>query len=361
MVVLTRYQRRQLAAHGAANLAFRAAPYARAGVQQLSRYVQRRMQSKGTQAKSQATHSGQGVTFESDKARVYRRKRMPKRKRRKWRKLIKLDRAIDLKKCGSRTYVFNAQETDESNVAGEQGVFHCALYSGESTLKTYLGDVQYICKTDNELSPTADLGVTVSRTSKLFFMSGVLDLTIRNTSYFPSGGSLSGLATLEVDIYEVISKRPWFEKDDATTLKAWPNIQQLFTECEGDMKGINNADPLEYNFRGVTPWDQTYALSRFGIKILKKTKYRISNGNTITYQMRDPKNRVISKNRGKELAGVNVPGWTRHVLIYYKTIPGILVGTDPGATSQQISIGITRKYMYKVENGTEKRASYISR
>ena len=32
----------------------------------------------------------------------------------------------------------------------------------------------------------------------------------------------------------------------------------------------------------------TYSLSRWGIKIWKKTKYLIPNGDVITYQMRNP-------------------------------------------------------------------------
>lgn len=312
--------------------------------------------------------SGQGVTFEHDKAFVYRKKRMPKRKKRKWRRMIRTNTALDVKKCGSRTQVFNFQEDDSYIDSSKHGVFHTGLYTGQSILKSYLGDLQYIGSAENQGNPTELEGPTVYATTKFFFQTGVLDLTLRNDSYVVPGPNEvetpATACTLEVDVYEIISSKKWVENDNnggVYTLKQFPNIQQLFAECQQDVPGIDNANALAYDDRGVTPWEQTGALGRYGMKILKKTKYRISYGNTITYQVRDPKNRVTSRQTLLELTGCNMPGWTRHVLFYYKAVPGINVGPVASQTTPRIRIGISRKYMYKIENCSDKRASHSSR
>lgn len=306
--------------------------------------------------------SGQGVTFEHDRQRVYRRKRMPRKKKRRWIKMIKRNDAIDLKKCGAQTYVFNTSFTNTNTTSTFHGFVNVSLYGAHDASTSYNNDLHYIGENENELDSTATLGVTVAPSTKLFFQSAVLDVTIRNASVqnFAAGNIAAG--TLEVDVYEVTSKKKWSEFDKAGgALVEYGDVGSIFTEAAGDTLGINNSGSDDYRLRGMTPWDMTYALSRYGIKIHKKTKYRISAGNTITYQCRDPKNRAISYQALNEIAGGNKPGWTKWILVYYKLIPGLTVGTSEGAYTISISVGVTRKYMYKVQNRTEKRTSHQAR
>lgn len=281
---------------------------------------------------------------------------MPYRKKKKWMRAVKLDRAIDVKKLGSRIYVFNKTFSETNVNSSNHGVAHLMLYSGDST-QSELSDLKYIGANENELAPTPNLGVTVNESTKLFFQSAVLDVMIRNTSDF-GDEQLNPQAVLEVDIYEVISSKKWVVNDDGTTLTAYQDMMGLFDASESEIRAINGTDALDYRKRGVTPWDSTYALGRYGMKILKKTKYRIGSGNTITYQMRDPKNRVASYQKLKEIAGCNVPGWSKHLWIVFKHVPGVTTGI---VNRERIHLGVTRKYMYKVEGGNDKRASHVAR
>ncbi len=307
--------------------------------------------------------SGQGVTFEHDRQRVYKRKRMPFRKKRRWIKLIKRNDAIDLKKCGAQTYVFNTSISNTNTNAANHGFVNLSLYGGHDTVSSVNNDLHFIGENEQELDPTAAAGVTVSDSTKLFFQSAVLDLTIRNSTV--ENNSVSGpisAGVLEVDVYEVTSKRRWSEFDKASaSLAEYNDMGAVFDEAETSTLGINGAGGADYRKRGMTPWDQTYALSRYGIKIHKKTKYRISAGNTITYQTRDPKNRSISYLALNEIAGGNKPGWTKWVLIYYKLVPGLTPGAADGQYTTKLDIGVTRKYMYKIQNRTEKRTSHYVR
>jgi len=112
--------------------------------------------------------------------------------------------------------------------------------------------------------------------------------------------------------------------------------------------------------RGVTPFDLTYALSNFKIKILRKTKYTIAQGDQITYQMRDPGRHVKLQRELTSNEGPIYPGLTRIILVIGKLSPGIPVGPGDQTFQEVLDFGVTRKYFYKVENWTEDRTRYLT-
>lgn len=319
-------------------------------------YGQKRQKTGGRRIRS-----AQGVTRENDRHPVYRRKRMPRKKRRRWVRKVKMNQFMDLKQLGTRTIVFNKALEPSNHTAGNHGVEHVALYGAKSPTYTHLNDLTYIATNDNVGNPTAASGVTVNKATKMMFCSAVLDLTIRNSSYSNDEAELSsGAITLEIDIYEIISKRRWVSHDDANGLEVYERMNLLFDAAELERFGINNANGLDYRHRGTTPFDHGHCIQRYGLKILKKTKYKLGNGNSLTYQMRDPKTHIASRIALVEHTGPNKPGWTRHLWIVYKAVPGITIGVTSGTAVEQISLGVTRKYTYKIEGGNDKRASYIA-
>ncbi len=304
-------------------------------------------------------YSGVGVTFENDRQGVYRRKRMPTKYKRRWKRLIRLDNAIDLKKSGSRTFVFNKTATSSNNNSARHGETSVPLYSAQSDFSEW-SDLHYIGINEQDgTDPTAAEGLTLHPTTKLYFQSAVLDLTIRNTSHNNDVPTVPSVP-LEVDIYEITSSKKWMERDAASLVK-YNSLSSIFQEGQGDRLGINNLNAADYRDRGMTPFDCTAAVAQYGLRILKKTKYRIGPGNTITYQMRDPKNRVTTLNTLKDMVGGNKPGWTKTLYVVFKATPGFTIGSGEGQETEQIKIGMTRKYMYKIANATEKRVSHVSR
>jgi len=83
------------------------------------------------------------------------------------------------------------------------------------------------------------------------------------------------------------------------------------------------------------------------------------NGDTFTYQIRDPRRRVANKVALTLGQGPNKRGWTRWVLIFSKLVPGLTIGTSDGTYQENLTIGITRKYFYKIEGQSEDRDRYI--
>lgn len=305
--------------------------------------------------------TGQGVTFENDRTRIYRRKRAPARKRRRWRKILRVNNAVDQTKLGTRTILFNKSETYGNATAGEHGLAWAALYGGNSA-NSVLNDLRAIWQNDDvNQNPTAVDGPTSYNSTKMFFKSAVLDLTIRNICSQGDDINQAADVPLELDIYEMSSKCRMVENDAGTVLRQWNNIPETFTEALQNTFAIDGTGAkCDLNFRGVTPWENTFALSRYKYKIHKKTKYRIGRGNSITYQFRDPKNRTTTFNALGDMAGFNKPGWTHNLLIVFKSVPGYSVGTTANDIQERLQIGYTRKYTYKVEGQTDARSLYIN-
>lgn len=265
--------------------------------------------------------SGIGVTNQYDRSQVYRKKRMPLRKRRQWRKFVKKVGAVTEKDFGTNTIVRNSVGFGQA-VSGSQGLIDVTLYGKDGTnTSTSFGnsDLKDIYANDLNTVPS----------SKFKFCSAVMDVTCVNNSTSTEVNANTGL---EVDVYE-ISYRKVASASSLSVMLA-SNSAQL----------INSGNPtLAITDRGVTPFDLPDVLSRYGITIHKKTKFFISKGQQFTYQIRDPKSYTWQKdfiddgNDDFQIANV-----TKSLAIIYKGLPDPLYAMTP-----VLNIGVTRKYMYK--------------
>ena len=193
--------------------------------------------------------SGRGVTFEDDRAHIYRKRRMPRRKRRRWVRKVKLNRVLDLKAAGSQTQVFNNRFSNSNNTNGIQGVIDFALYSATNLTRTELDDLRTLAVRENA---TPSAGIAIAPTTKIYFQSAVLDMTIQNTS-FKNDATTEFAGTLELDIYEVVSKSKWAEYDSSSALTQYGSWSDICVEGMSETSGINNLNKLAYNQRGATP------------------------------------------------------------------------------------------------------------
>lgn len=313
--------------------------------------------------------SGRGVTFEHDRQGIYRKKKMPYGKKKRWMSFKRKVYAASEKSLGSRTVLFNATFQHAQSTAQKQGVESFCLYGWSSNIgppnRGFNNDLSYIANLENEAANLGALqGNLMSKDAKFMFQSAILDLTIRNTSQ--KDGQIDPDATIELDIYEMtMRKKSEIEASDFGSLK------EVFTTLTNQYGIQNNNTALtgpviRIEDRGATPWELTTPLSDLGVRIWKKTKFFLRAGQTCTYQVRDPKRHVAEKRYLDDggivgSQGFNKPGWTKNILLIFKTIPGIIVGADPGKTQQQIDVGCTRKYMYKVRGLTESRSIYVAR
>ncbi len=276
-----------------------------------------------TQTRRNSNTSGRGVTQQYDRKTIYRKKRMPYRKRKRWSGFVKKVHAASEKDLGSKTIVFNSQlaPTDPGDQAHNRQINTAiSLYNLET-------DVTKIATNDSNISSTG----------KFIFKSGVLDVTYRNLSQEEGGAGMS----VELDVYEITAKRNFM------AVTGNKDLIQAFVDGFSDTDTITlptAGTSLNLHDRGVTPWDCPQSLSQWKMTIAKKTKYFLGFGQTMTYQIRDPSRHVFDKEYVITTTGTNAPGKTRYVLFVQKVVPGAATGAG---YNNGAAIGVTRKYLYK--------------
>lgn len=301
--------------------------------------------------------SGQGITTQHDMRRVYMKRNMPRSKKRRYRRFKNKVNAISEKDLGSRTVLINKLTNWENTTLGNQITGALYLYSASGNLADGGNDLKQVANYENTGNPTAAAGITVDQSTKFIFQSGVLDITFRNQSTYFSGTVQEPVyindsrAKLEVDIYECLM---WKESDEDGT--SYGRFNDILSQNSQQTHAIGGTGlEIAWNLRGVTPFDCTYSLSRFKVKILKKTKYMVPNGDTFTYQVRDPKRRRIDRRAIDKTEGFNLPGWTRIIYFTAKLVPGLTVGAIPGTFQESLAAGHTTKYLYKIEGANDDR------
>ncbi len=275
--------------------------------------------------------SGRGVTTQHDVSRIYRKRRMPRRKRKAWGRFSRKVHAVVEKTLGSRTIVYNSQ-ISVTTPAGttEQATGQVALYPVANATHAHLNDLNAI-----QANFTGNTGY--DRTQSLIFQSGVLDMTIQNESIDTAEEG----AQVEMDIYEISSNDSW-QQEGSTNVGLTKVFSEGFTNTSNEGSATNG---LSLVTRGVTPFDCCEGLSEYKIKIWKKKKYFLGPGQTMTYQIRDPKRHKFNNEKLKDWDSSNMPRVTKWLLIIAKTTPGYDLTTSGKV---DLRVGLTRKYMYKI-------------
>lgn len=306
--------------------------------------------------KKNQARGGVGVTTQHDQRTIYRKKRMPFRRRRKWKLFKRKINAVSEKTLGSRTVVHNQLLQFVNTTSGNQISGAIYLYSQNGAGASSAKDLALIAGYENAGDQTAAAGETVDLAAKFLFQSAVMDVTFKNNSTYNDGliTTTNTVAKLEVDVYEISMKKNSEETGFTATV-----FESILADNATQTKAIGGAGTeISHDLRGVTPFDLTYVLSRWGVKIWKKTKYVVPNNDTFTYQVRDPRRHVAEKRDLAAQDGFNRPGWTRIVYFTAKLVPDLTVGTGTGTYQEKLAIGCTRKYFYKVEGINEDRTRY---
>lgn len=292
----------------------------------IGRQVAQRAGWSGTGTRTKQVTSGVGVTNQFDRSLVYRKRRMPRRKKRRWIKFVRKVSAAQ--KLGTRTQVMN-DAYNISGTAGLQGLYDCCIYGKISSLSNAgHNDLAIIDAADADITPL---------NSRVQFKSAILDLTATNSSTETS-------RNLEVDVYE------WtiFKNREGDT-----NLVNALTSANN---AVNMGTALALTQRGVGLFDIPNAISGTKLRILKKTKYILGAGQSFTYQLRQPRNQFVNYSRieSNVADAPFLPGKTRGLFFIYKLTAK--AGADVDVP--QLSVGLTRKYSYSVLEGNEDKEGY---
>lgn len=295
-----------------------------------------------------------GITQQHDIKTQYVKKRMPKYKRKRWQSFVKKVRAVEIADRGLQTVVMNGTITKES-LENQQEWFEAHLYSwnGDGWMGTKdiwyamvlnLDLIQEDANTGSSTTPvTKNIANVWKGDAEVLAQSATLDITWKNNSS----------SSAEADIYIIEYKKGHASNGD--------NFINMINNGFGltdpgyfiGSTTIQTASGLSRLQRGVTLFDMSRMLSKFGIRILKKEKVFVPGGGQYTKQIRDPRNHRI-KPFGDQIADNNYlkyEGLTKSVISCWKNTDG------SGINVTQRS---TRDYKFTVEGLKDVKGRYFN-
>lgn len=297
----------------------------------------------------QKANSGRGVTANYDKTQIYSRKKMPRRKKRVWKKFSKKVNWVIDNRLGTKDIVFNKPMTIQPG-SGAQGVCAALLYgkAGDPTEFDSVGqnDLTFLSEYTNGTQSVTD----EINGNDFAVTSAILDVTLTNTS--------PETCPMEVDIYEVMFKNEVYDNALFTPVDGLnPIIGGTFPKGLAQSQTPFGTSALTISTRGCTPFNWLNGIKQSGMTISSKKKFFLPTGSSATYQIRDSKNRVFSANKINEGIGRN--GWvypyaTRGIIIISKQVAGFTT------TSHRLAVGVTRNYKVKQLNNRNMYDGYVA-
>lgn len=214
------------------------------------------------------------LSTQYDVKQQYRRRRMPRRKRRAWVKKIRMVNTITNKKLGSQFQILRSRVIATA-AADTQTSFSCGIY-GENGVPATSSDIGIADLFElNNLS--GDTGVN----NNWWLKSGVIDIEISNV------GTDAAANPFTVDCYEIVCRRT--VNTQGGVAPAGPNDMFItgFAATQQPILGTNSLiSPI---LPGVTPFQNSIFCTHF--KILKKTRVLVSVGQATHFMFRDAKDR----------------------------------------------------------------------
>lgn len=324
--------------YNAANMAYRAR-YGGRGTQR------RRMRIRKSYRKFSNKRTPGAVGVQRDVVTQYRYKKMPRYKKKSWKKFSKKVNAVIGKGLGLQTVVFNDKMESVTAANGQQWV--TALLYGNNGSEDKLSsvgnqDLWRIFNNEPGINKNPATNPDTPLSGKLHFQSACIDLTIRN---------MSADNEAEVDVYfGYFLKSQVAYNTDAAKKTLRDDFYDIQTGTGVVIQTGNSLCTLDQ--RGVTPFECTNALSRTTFHITKKQKMDMQPGKSVFLQHRDSANHILEWSNISQFS-YGLKGLTFGVLIVHK--PTVSTSTTLVST---LVVGVTRKYSYSVVEENIDKCAY---
>lgn len=294
------------------------------------------------QPQGKRTTSGVVTTQQQDYKTQYVKKRMPRRRKKAWKKFTKKVVAVQKNALGTRTWLTNGAISQTTSTTFPQNFSVALMYGFRGTAAA-----NEIGVNDLDSLVARELSATPNNL-KFTVYSAILDVTIVNTSAPDAGFTPS----IEVDIYHV----KFYRESNFANFGA-AHARAITDDANLPNSPTAAANRAQLTQRGATLFDVPILISKTGMKILKKTKVFLAPNQQTTYQIRNPKNITFSAQDIREGAT------TGDTFAYPKHTEGIIVVHKPvvnagNVVNTTMSMGVTRKYCYVVDSDAVTRSAY---
>lgn len=319
---------------------------AAAGAKRVQNYMPQMVKYEGKKNET----SGVVTTGQYDRKVQYRKRGMPKYKKRRWRKFVKKVTAVQKRSLGTRTLLRNSQLTTVTDAGKPQAYLSAFLYGCRGIADNADGcgnqDLNQIVAAELSALPN-NLKFTV--------YSAILDLTLTNVSGVIPDTTFT--PSLEVDIYHVkFYKEAQFQDFGALHIAARNNDTQLPNTSSASTSRV------WLEARGATLFDMPILIQKSGMKIWKKTKVFLPPGAQATYQIRNPRNFEFSAQDIREVTTLNsfiYPARTEGVIVVFKPVTNLNGAGGTFAQITRLAMGVTRKYCYVVDTDAVTRSAIV--
>lgn len=224
----------------------------------------------------------QPMTSQKDSRLIYRKKRMPVRKRKQWTSFKRKVTAVEisnkqLQMCARQQTMFltTAANTSTYCFAGLYGLAGGVGSVGTTGVSSGTGQCDDIADIFMGKYGTA----AISAGKKLMFASACLDVHIQVT----------GAANLVLEVYEIVAR-----KDFAAMSAAYDQVEEIYTQAFADLPAMGGLPSATGSTLGTTPFNSKTFCQYF--RINKKYRVQASPGELLSFQLRDPKNHLIDGN-----------------------------------------------------------------
>jgi len=199
---------------------------------------------------------------------MYRKRRMPRKRKRAWKRSIRKHRALNQLDLGLRTMMFSDNDSTSSGT-GFQGILEFSAMTNDGAIKTVSSNFA------QELSSIVTQE-GLPTTAKINIASYRQDITIAN----------EGDTVMEMDIYECIPiKQSNNTVGQQTAREHWARGYTIST-------AIGALPKLGIGELGANPFQSRYFSQHF--KILKVRRVYLGTGNCTSWTVSKPANRVIN-------------------------------------------------------------------
>lgn len=236
------------------------------------------------------------ISTQHDVANRYRKKRMPRRRRRRWVSFVKKVRAVELAAQPLQFYGYSRLD----RVTGAVNVQTYESYMIGGTTVTNNDELYQIFQQAYNTGSVAD-----AVEHQIIMKSISLDIQITNT----------GTAGAVIDVYRVLCRKTF---NTATTVDA------QFTQALGELAAPTGGGSVTTTNASITAFDAPNWCSYW--KILNKKEILLGAGQVTTMQLRNAKNKRID---GKNLSTSPqaIPGYTMAYFFMIRGVPENNAGT----------------------------------
>lgn len=330
------------------------APYLAGAARAAGRYFSRNSSSNG---KKGITVSG--VTNQHDEKMIYRKKRMPKGKRKAWKKFTKKVKAVEIKDRGLQVIMYEG--TKSVTATGGSANWLAAHFYGEgagltSAKEVGLSDLQQLGKHANlvnEKYTNANIGgnnnfrtldtSNVARRNDIRMQSAQIDVTLTNT----------GTNAVCVVIYHLwyVSDTDVYGIDNALAASQESPIQ-LTNGFNSTLPDLTAVAPSQYDWK---LFNQPGLISKLGCTVRSMKEVYLSPGQYHRMNIRDPRNYNISIDSVNNQTGV-----TFHTFSNVKRTESLFFHVKAPGGDSTVSMKATRTYRYTVEGVRTVQTGYVN-